>query len=84
MAPGRHSNTHSTSPPFPDWLRVYQPVLTETDTNKLFKLVEIAEAAVLTRRAALNGSADYQGDKIALDEAVAHLQFVKRERLNFR
>lgn len=73
----------SLTPQFPAWQLAYEAVLTETDTKKLFKLVEIAEAAVLTRRDALDGTANYHTERMALEEAVATLQFVKRERLHF-
>ena len=66
------------------WQEAYQAVLKETETRALFKLVEVAEAEVRTRQAALEGSADHHAERISLEEAVAHLQFVKRERLNFR
>ncbi len=42
---------------FPAWQRQYEAVLLETDTNALFQCLEIAEAAVLTRRANLSGPA---------------------------
>jgi hypothetical protein len=58
-------------------------VLAETDTGRLFKLVEVAEAAVLTRRAELDGSSNHHSERQALEEAVTRLQVVKRERLKF-
>jgi hypothetical protein len=58
-------------------------VLAETDTHRLFKLVEVAEAAVLTRRADLEGSSDHHAERQAIEKAVAELQVVKRERLKF-
>lgn len=67
----------------PDWQSAYQAVLTETDTATLFKLVEIAESATLTRRASLEGSSDHHAERNAMEEALANLRVVKRERLNF-
>ena len=67
----------------PPWQQTYEAVLRETDTHTLFKLVEVAEAAVLTRRAALEESADHHFERRAIEEAVANLQVVKRERLKF-
>jgi hypothetical protein len=58
--------------------------MAETDTGRLFKLVEVAEAAVLTRRADLEGSSGHHPERQALEKAVAKLQVVKRERLRFR
>ena len=68
----------------PAWRKAYEAVLTEADTYTLFKLVEIAEAVVLTRRAALEGSADHHSERQAIEEALQHLLVVKRERLRFR
>jgi hypothetical protein len=74
----------SSSPHFPPWQRAYEAALTETDTYALFKLVEVAEAAVLTRRASLEGSADHHPERQAIKEALLNLRAVKHERLNFR
>ncbi|MGP0017406.1 MAG: hypothetical protein ACLPHP_02460 [Candidatus Sulfotelmatobacter sp.] len=72
----------------PVWQRAYQEVLNqevlkEADTIKLFKLVEVAEAAVRTRQAELKTSLDHHSERRALQEAVAYLQVVKRERLKY-
>lgn len=67
----------------PGWQPIYEAVLAETDTTRLFELVEIAEAAVLTRRAALEDSIDHHSERQAIEEAVAKLQAVKRDRLKF-
>jgi hypothetical protein len=69
---------------FAMWQRAYQAVLAESDPYTLFKLVEIAEAAVLTCRAALDGNADGHSERQALEEALSNLRAVKRERLNFQ
>jgi hypothetical protein len=74
----------SRSQRFPAWQPAYEAVLTEADTYALFKLVEVAEAAVLTRRAALEGSADHHSERQAMEEALANLRVVKRDRLKFR
>lgn len=68
----------------PNWRHAYEAVLDEDDTNTLFKLVEVAEAAVLTRRASLEGSAHHHSERRAIEEAVATLRVIKRERLKFR
>jgi hypothetical protein len=41
---------------FPAWEQAYAAVLQATDNDTLFKLVEIAEAAMLVRRDCLEGS----------------------------
>jgi hypothetical protein len=68
---------------FPTWQRDYEAVLSETDTNALFKCVEIAEAAILTRRDALKLSVEQHSERRALEEALANLGVIKRERLKF-
>lgn len=82
MAPRKSFST--PSPHLPEWQHAYESVLAETDTGKLFKLVEVAEAALLTRRAALAGSADHHAERKAMDEALTNLRAVKKDRLKFR
>jgi len=67
----------------PAWERDYEAVLSETNTKALFKRVEIAEAAILTRRDALKSSSDQLYEGRALEEALANLGVIKRERLKF-
>jgi hypothetical protein len=67
----------------PVWETAYKAVSKESDTIKLFKLVEVAEAAVRTRQAELEGSLDHHSERQALKEAVDSLQVVKRYRLNY-
>ncbi|HKH98136.1 MAG TPA: hypothetical protein VJ999_03425 [Candidatus Sulfotelmatobacter sp.] len=84
MAPNYPFSTPTPpTPHFPTWQSAYEAVLTEADTRTLFKLVEIAEAAVLTRRASLEGSSDHHSERQAMEEALANLRVVKRERLRF-
>ena len=78
----RHPSS-SSNLRFPDWRSIYQAALAETDTLTLFKLMEIAQAAVLTRRVDLEGSADHHAERQALEEALANLRVVKRDRLKF-
>ena len=66
-----------------NWQAAYEFVLRATDRNELFKAVEAAEAAVLTRRDDLARSTDHHGERRALEEALANLRVVKRERLKF-
>jgi len=68
---------------FPSWRPAYEAVLKEGETSLLFKLVEIAEAAALTRRATLEAVAGHHSERQAIDEALAQLQVVKKERLKF-
>jgi len=81
MAPRKSLST--SNPHLPEWQHSYELVLSETDTSKLFKLVEIAEAAVLTRRASLEGSTNHHSERRDLEDVLANLQVVKKERLKF-
>jgi hypothetical protein len=67
-----------------DWQRAYQAALKEADTRKLFKLVEVAEAAVRTRQAELQENLDHHSERQALRKAVTTLLVVKRNRLKYR
>ena len=65
------------------WQHAYEEVLAETDIERLFKLVEVAEAAVLTRRAELERRGGHHSERKAIEKAVAKLQAVKRKQLKF-
>lgn len=84
-SPSQSRSSHrSSSGSHVRWQHDYDAVLAETDTKRLFKLVEAAEAAVLTRQSELEGSSDHHPERQAIEKAVAHLQVVKKERLKFR
>jgi hypothetical protein len=70
-------------PRFPSWRITYQAVLYETDHKALFTRVEAAEAAILTRRSDLKGNPVHHAEWTALEEALANLAIVKRERLKY-
>ncbi len=72
-----------TEPRFPAWRLTYEAVLSETDLKKLFTRVEAAEAAILTRRGDIQRNPLNQGEWKALEEALANLAVVKRERLKY-
>ena len=65
------------------WQREYEAALQETDHKTLFKRIEVAEAALLSRREALlqgpDGHAERQEIKTALDK----LHRLKKEVLKF-
>jgi hypothetical protein len=68
---------------FPTWQDAYQATLQPTDTISLFKLVEIAEAAILTRRDSLKGTAQGSVEQRAIEDALQTLSSIKRRRLKF-
>lgn len=65
------------------WQREYDAVLSESDTSALFKRVEIAEAAILTRRDALEASSDHHAERQAIERALERLRTIKQDRLKF-
>ena len=70
-------------PRFSSWLLTYQAVLSETDHQALFTRVEAAEAAILTRRGDIERNAVDHAELKALEEALANLTVVKKERLKY-
>jgi hypothetical protein len=68
---------------FPSWRRRYEAALCETDNAALFKKVEIAESAMLARRDVLAGAVEHSSEWQAIDDAVAALRALKKERLHF-
>ena len=65
------------------WENHYRAVLLETDRHKLFKRLEVAEAAVLTRLQALPSQADELAERPQLMHAWSGLQIIKRRKLGF-
>jgi hypothetical protein len=70
-------------PHLPEWRRAYDAALQAADTRALFKLVEIAEAAILTRRHALAGDSDHHDERAAIERALTQLDHLKEKRLGF-
>jgi hypothetical protein len=70
-------------PRFLSWRRTYEAVLSETDHKTLFTRVEAAEAAILTRRGEIRRNTTDHAERRALEEALATLAMVKRERLKY-
>jgi hypothetical protein len=76
---------NSPFPPsrFPAWQSEYEAVLHETDTKRLFKCIEVAEAAVLTRLAAIGKDSAHHEERQAIDDVLKHLTLLKTEHLGF-
>ena len=68
---------------YPHWQRQYRAAVLETDRTRLFKKVEIAQAAVLTRLTELRGETDHEAERHQLMQAWNVIQIIKRKRLNF-
>ena len=82
MAEEKHS-APSPSPRFPAWQREYEAAVHEMDTTRLFKCVEVAEAAVLLRLEAIRQNSDHHAEREAIDEALNQLELLKKTRLGF-
>ena len=72
------SNSH-----FPAWQGVYEAALHETDRIALFKLVEIAEATMLTHREILEKSHGHRLERQAIESALRILLWIKQAQLSF-
>jgi MEDS: MEthanogen/methylotroph, DcmR Sensory domain len=66
----------------PKWLEEYRAALLETDRKELFKRVEAAQAAVMTRQE-LWPEQDNLHERLQLMRALSGLQIIKREKLGF-
>jgi hypothetical protein len=82
MADEKHSPP-SSSPLFPAWQREYEAALHEMDTTRLFKCVEVAEAAVLLRLEAIRKDSDHHAEREAIADALNHLELLKKNQLGF-
>jgi hypothetical protein len=68
---------------FAAWQAAFEATLQTTDTSALFKLVEIAEAAILVRRDLLNDGRNERAERRAIEEALDELLLIKRQKLRF-
>jgi hypothetical protein len=68
---------------FPRWQLEYESAMQETDHNTLFKRVEVAEAAILTRREVLTQSSDGFAERQEIKMALDKVRNLKKEVLKF-
>jgi hypothetical protein len=74
--------TYSPAQPT-NWQSAYKAVQRESDSCALFKLVEIAEAAIRTRREALLARSNHGVERRAIEDALKSLGRLKVKRLHF-
>jgi len=79
----KRSTPSSSRRPTQDWRSAYKSLLLEPDKGALFKCVEVAEAALLTRHAALGDSPDDQAERREIESALGHLRAVKKHQLGW-
>ena len=79
------SDASSPSPKirYPDWQNEYVAALFEFDGEKLLQRVEAAETAIFNRLQALSRSPENQAERQAIDDALAALRVLKRDKLGF-
>ncbi len=68
---------------YPSWQGEYGDAVMEADTAQLFKKVEVAQAAVLTRLDELQHQSDRATERHQLMRAWRVLQIIKRDKLGF-
>jgi hypothetical protein len=68
---------------FPQWKLDYESALQETDHKALFKRIEVAEAAILTRREVLVSSTDGFPERQEIKAALATVRNLKKDVLKF-
>ena len=68
---------------FRQWRLEYESAMKEADRRALFKRIEIAEAAVLTRREVLTLSPEDFAEWQEIERALGKLRHLKKEVLKF-
>jgi hypothetical protein len=67
----------------PQWRLEYESAMKEADREALFKRIEVAEAAVLTRREMLTLSSEDFAEWQEIEKALRKLRRLKKEVLKF-
>ena len=80
--------SHELPPPvlasgLPRWQLEYESAMKETDLRTLFKRVEVAEAAILTRHEVLTQSPDGFAERQEIKMALDKVRNLKKEVLKF-
>jgi hypothetical protein len=77
------SSSSAPLPRSPQWQQEYESALRETDHTALFKRIEVAEAAILSRRETLECSPDGFAERREIDNALTKVGSMKKEILHF-
>jgi hypothetical protein len=70
-------------PDLPHWQVAYESAVQEADSIALFKRIEIAEAAILTRRDVLAGCENTFAEQQQTEKALTKLRSLKKYILKF-
>lgn len=68
---------------YPEWQADYQAALLELDREKLLQRVAAAEATIFNRLQAISQSPDHNVERQAIEDALANLRVLKREKLDY-
>ncbi len=77
------SNLPSPKILYPNWQHEFQDALLEEGREKLLEQVRAAEAAIFNRLQAISRSPDHESEREAIQDALASLRILKRDRLGF-
>jgi hypothetical protein len=68
---------------YPPWQNEYQSALVELDREKLPERIAAAETSIYKRLQQISQGSDHQGERQAIEDALANLRVLKRESLGF-
>jgi hypothetical protein len=68
---------------YPEWQNQYQAALVELDREKLSERLAAAETAIFNRLQSIAQSSDHQAERQAIEDALAGLRVLTREKLSF-
>jgi hypothetical protein len=68
---------------YPEWQVLLQDLMQEFDRERLRKKIQKVEALIFERLQQLRQESDGRGELKAIDDAVALLRIVKRDKLDF-
>jgi hypothetical protein len=68
---------------YPEWQPEYQAAIVELNHENLSARVMAAEAAIFNRLQSMLQSSHYQAERQAIEDALASLRVLKRDRLGF-
>lgn len=68
---------------YPEWQPQLVAAMVERDREKLVELVKAAETAIFNRQQAISQSPDHVDERHAIEDALANLRILKRDRLGY-
>ena len=68
---------------YPEWQHEYQAAVAELNRENLSARVVAAETAIFNRLQSISQSSHHQAERQAIEDALASLRVLKRDRLGF-